>query len=134
MTIQSETFSSCTVTGINGVTGVSSIAVNATSTCPWTVTVDDSTNPAVVTISPATGSGCSGRIDLTIVLKTPFGPVTCVYEPSGGTIQGTWPLGTSDVTFSVHFVKVSGPGICPSSLDFSGTYMITNNGVSVIVN
>jgi hypothetical protein len=123
VTVHSVTFDSCTATGITGVTGVS-VTTNATTSCPWIVTIGDQTNPATLTIGPATGSGCPGVVLATIKLQTVIGSISCVYQPHGGTIPGTATVGSRlDITFrNAQFDKASGPGTCFSTGLFSAEY------------
>jgi hypothetical protein len=137
-TNSSQAFSGCSISGVFGATGINSISTNASSSCPWNVTVDDSTSPATATISPATASGCSTSISATVSVQTFFGPQTCVYNPTGGNIAGSSAEGSTSLVFSnVSFTKQSGPGTCFSTVLFSETYGITDTtqgGGAVTVN
>jgi hypothetical protein len=140
-TNSSQTFGGCSITGVFGATGINSINTNASSACPWNVTVDDTTSPATVTISPATASstcGSSPTISATVSVQTFFGAQTCVYNPTSGNIVGSSAEGSTSLGFSnVSFTKQSGPGTCFSTVLFSGTYNITDTtqgGGAVTVN
>jgi hypothetical protein len=133
-TNSSQTFGGCSISGVFGATGINSITTNATSACPWNVTVDDTTSPASATISPAT-SGCATSISATVNVQTFFGAQNCVYSPTGGSIKGT--AGTSLVFTNVGFTKTSGPGTCFGTANFSATYNVTDTtqgGGAVVVN
>src|SRR5215831_11791853 len=80
-TNSSQTFGGCSISGVFGATGINSITTNASSSCPWNVTVDDTTSPAAATISPA--GGCATSIVATVNVQTIFGAQTCVYNPTG---------------------------------------------------
>lgn len=132
-------FSNCRLNGFTGANGINSITTNASSTCPWNAVVDDTTNPATVTVSPATISGCATSISVDLNFQTMFGAVNCVYSPTNGTIVGTAPLGGGSVTFSnVPFTRTSGPGTtCFPMGNFSATFNFTDatqGGGSVFVN
>ena len=137
VTVHSVTFDSCTVTGISGVTGINGVTTNATSTCPWNASIGDTTNPATVTVSPSTVGGCPTSIQGTINLKSVIGPISCVYQPHGGTISGTAKLGSSEgVRFTnAQFDKASGPGTCFTTGLFSALYtFVDGSGNPIFVN
>src|SRR5215472_5000799 len=129
-TNSSQTFSGCSISGVFGATGINSITTNASSACPWNVTVDDSTSPATVTISPATAGGSCGSspsISATVNVQTIFGAQMCVYSPTSGNIVGSSAEGSTSLGFSnVGFTKTSGPGTCFGTANFSETYSITD--------
>jgi len=88
---------------------------------PYAASIADNNDvsPAAVSLSAR-----SGPIQTTVVVVTIFGAITCVYQPSGGSISGTAPLDSSaGITFkNVQFGKTSGPGLCPGTSFFSATY------------
>jgi len=134
-TNSSQTFGGCSISGVFGANGINSIKTNATAACPWNVTVDDTTSPFSVTISPATASGCPTSISADVNVQTIFGAQDCVYSPTGGSIKGT--AGTSLVFSGVGFSKTSGPGTCFSAANFTATYNVTDTtqgGGAVVVN
>jgi hypothetical protein len=131
--------SNCTFNGFTGANGINSITFNGSSSCPWNATVDDTTSPATVTVSPATASGCPTSISFDLNFQAIFGAVNCVYSPTNGNIVGTAPLGGDSVTFSnVPFTRTSGPGTtCFPMGSFSATFHFTDTtqgGGSVFVN
>ena len=138
-TVSSQTFGNCKANNITFVTGINSVTTNASATCPWHASIDDHTNPATVTISPNSGSGCSGIIHATVNVQTLFGPITCVYQANGGTVAGTAALGSNAgiVISNARFNKTSGPGTCFTAANSSATYPFVDqnqgNG-SVFVN
>lgn len=132
-TNSSQTFGGCSISGVFGATGINSITTNASSSCPWNVTVDDRASPATVTISPATASGCATSISATVNVQTFFGAQNCVYGPTSGNITGT---ATSTLNFTnVSFTKTSGNGTCFGTANFSATYGVvdTNQGNGAVV-
>jgi hypothetical protein len=136
-TNSSQTFAGCSISGVFGATGINSITTNASASCPWNVTVDDTTSPATVTISPSTASGCPTSISATVSVQTFFGAQTCVYSPTNTNISGTSAEGSTSLVFSgVGFTKSSGPGTCFGTANFSETYSITDTtqSGSVVVN
>lgn len=133
LSITNWTFGGCTANG----TSVT-LMTNASSTCPFSMTVDDSTSPATVAVSASGGSGCAGI--LFTVGETVFGlNVHCIYSPTSADIFGSASLGAGFViTFNNQgFSKSSGPGICPGSASFTATYTFTDHtqgGGTVFVN
>jgi hypothetical protein len=122
-TVSGQTFGNCTLTGVAGAS-VKGISTNATSSCPWNASIDDHTNPATVTVSPSTVSGCPTSIQATVSLNTVIGPISCVYQPHGGTIPATAKLASSEgIKFAnAQWDKVSGPGTCFTNALFSALY------------
>lgn len=136
-TITSQTFSSCTANGMFGVTAVS-ITTNASSTCPWTATIDDTTIPAIVTVGGSQSSGCSTAIVWTVDFQTFFVLQWCIYSPQGGSVVDTVSIGSALLILSsASLTKTSGPGTCFANVTFSGGYPLVDQsqgGVAVDVN
>lgn len=128
-TLDGQTFDGCT-TNVFGTTGVQSVTLD---NLPYTVSVDDSTNSVTV------GAGSTGAVQSTVVLNTFLGTITCVYQPTSGTIAGTADNTTNAIVFSnQQFTKISGSGLCFSTAYFTATYSpvqdTTQGGASVYVN
>jgi hypothetical protein len=97
---------------------------------PYTASVDDASNPGIVTVTGPNG------------LQVTFGftfsglNISCTYAASS--ISGTAPLGGSGVTFTNQpFNKQSGPGVCFASGLFSATLSavdVTQGGAIVVLN
>jgi hypothetical protein len=113
-TLTAQTFSSCTASGIFGVTGVNSITVND---LPYNTSVDAATS--TVSLS----AGAAGPVQATVSLRTVLGSVTCAYRPTSGSLNGTASNTDNSIGFSGQgLTKSSGSGVCPSTSTFNATY------------
>lgn len=104
LSLSAIALSSCVANGMTGVTGVSSVTFD---NLPYGMTIDSS---GAATIGP----GGSGPIQITEVLRTLLGSITCVHQPSNAPLLGS----LSNVDNWVPVVnqlltKVSGPSTCP---------------------
>jgi hypothetical protein len=110
--LSTQSFASCTASGIIGVTSVKSITVQ---NLPYTATVNDSNSSLTLT------AGSAGPIDVSVALNTILGTVTCVFTASS--LVGTTSNSNNSVTFTNQSTTLStGPGVCPKSGTFSAAY------------
>ena len=117
--ITSWTFGNCTINIFGG--SIKSVTVN---NLPYNLSISDAAG-FPVTISPGTG----GPIQITIVI-TAFGSnANCVYRThNGANLSGNASNNGNTVTFTnLQFDKFSGPNICPSSLNFTAAYVLTDH-------
>jgi hypothetical protein len=124
-----QTFTSCTA-NVTGVTRVVSVTVN---NLPYTTTVSSG---GAVTIT----GGAAGPIQTTVVLGTLLGTVTCVYQATGNTLQGTAANTDNSISFSSQpFTRSSGPATCFTDGYFTTTYapvidQTVSSGPVIVVN
>lgn len=137
----SQTFGGCSISGVFGASNPT-VTTNASAGCPWATSIDDTTNPAIATITKSSVAGCSDILATVHLTVFGFG-ITCTYSPNNGTIKASAPLGSSSgLTFPPSgttdtFSKVSGPGTCFGSANFTGVYTFTDDnqgGGAVFVN
>lgn len=125
LTSATVTNSGCTV-NMPGVSGIRSITFDH---LPYNISFNSS---GTVTI----GGGTSGPFQLTFVLSTALGPVTCAYQPSAGALTGT--LSNTDNTIRIvdaPMTKNAGPSICPTTLYLTLTLgPVTGLGGTVYLN
>ncbi|WP_433797271.1 Tat pathway signal sequence domain protein [Actinoplanes sp. CA-252034] len=119
--------SSCTVSGIVGVTGVNSVTINNQ---PYaTTTASDGTVSVAGT--------ATAPISATLNLRTLLGSVTCVFVASGNAITGVADNTDNSITFTdQQFVKSTGPAACIANAYFTAKYtpVVTSAGSPVFVN
>ncbi|GLW34614.1 Tat pathway signal sequence domain protein [Actinoplanes regularis] len=119
--------SSCTVTGVPGVTGVNSVTI---SNQPYATTV---ASDGTVTV---TGTD-TAPISATLVLRSLLGSVTCVFVANGNGITGVADNTDNSISFTdQQFNKSSGPAACVANGYFTAKYTPVANaaGSPVFVN
>jgi hypothetical protein len=126
--LDAQTFSSCTPSGIIGVTSVNSVTV---SNLPYAATISDADGS--ITIAGTD----TAPIQTTVVLGSLLGTVTCVYQAAS--ITGATSNTDNSISFvSQAFAKSSGPGTCFANGYFTATYSpisdTTQGGAAVYVN
>jgi hypothetical protein len=118
-TLTAQTFSSCTASGIFGVTGVNSITVNNLS---YNTSVDASSS--TVSLS----AGANGPVQATVSLRTILGSVTCAYRPTSGSLTGAASNADNSIAFTNQaLTKSTGSGVCPGTSTFNATYAPSND-------
>jgi len=113
--LTAQTFSSCTVSGIFGVTGVNSVTVNNLA---YNASV---TSAGVVTLT----GGTAGPIAATVKLNTVLGgnPVACTYAANNNKFTGTASNADNSIAFTNQgLTKSTGSNLCPGTSNFSATY------------
>jgi hypothetical protein len=117
-----QTFSSCTATGIAGVTGVQSVTVNG---LPYNASVNGTTKAVALT----------GSISALVKLSTILGTVNCTYTANGGAFNGTASNTDNSINFTNQgLTKSAGSGLCPGTSNFTASYApVTTGGVAVNV-
>lgn len=106
--LTSQTFSKCSVHGIQDATGVRSVKLLG---LPYKATISDAKG------DPVKVTGTVAKI----TLKTIFGSLTCDYKATTSTGHASNKAQT--ITFSSQrFTKKSGPTACPGSGHFSATF------------
>ncbi len=119
--------SSCTVTGVPGVTGVNSVTI---SNQPYATSV---ASDGTVTV---TGTD-TAPISATLVLRSLLGSVTCVFVANGNSIAGVADNTDNSISFTdQQFNKSSGPAACVANGYFTAKYtpVVTSAGSPVFVN
>ncbi len=119
--------SSCTITGVPGVTGVNSVTINNQ---PYATTV---ASDGTVTV---TGTDAA-PISATLNLKTLLGSVTCVFVANGNAIAAVADNTDNSITFTdQQFNKSTGPAACVANGYFSAKYtpVVTSASAPVFVN
>ncbi|MGO8959870.1 MAG: hypothetical protein ACLQFR_21245 [Streptosporangiaceae bacterium] len=105
--LTAQTFSSCTVKGIPGATGVKSVKLNK---LPYPTTIQS--KGGVVTVSGT---------NTTITLNTSVGTISCTYKAS--TTKGTASNKAQTISFSKQkFTRTASPLACPPNGTFSATF------------
>jgi hypothetical protein len=118
-TLTAQTFSSCSASGIFGVTGVNSITVNNLS-------YNTSVDAANSTVSLS--AGANGPVQATVSLRTVLGSVTCAYRPTSGSLSGTASNTDNSIAFTNQgLTKATGSGLCPGTSTFNATYAPSND-------
>ncbi|MFI1995505.1 Tat pathway signal sequence domain protein [Actinoplanes sp. NPDC020271] len=119
--------SSCTISGVPGVTGVNSVTINNQ---PYATTV---ASDGTVTV---TGTDAA-PISATLNLKTLLGSVTCVFVANGNAISAVADNTDNSITFTdQQFNKTTGPSACVANGFFTAKYtpVVTSAGAPVFVN
>jgi len=119
--------SSCTVTGVPGVTGVNSVTI---TNQPYATTV---ASDGTVTV---TGTD-TAPISATLVLRSLLGSVTCVFVANGNTISGVADNTDNSITFTdQQFDKTTGPAACVPNGYFTAKYtpVVDSAAAPVFVN
>ena len=121
LTIPMWSFSGCSFSGVFG-TSVTGMSTNASTSCPYNATIDDSSSPATITIRP-NGDSCSTSIFLIVSVTVVGLRENCAYSPTNGSLTGSTQTGGSSITFSNQpFTRNNGRAPCFSSMLFSATY------------
>lgn len=106
--LTAQTFSSCSITGVTGATGIKSVTINK---LPYKTTISDSKGFPVTVTSPRT----------TIVINSILGAVNCTFSASK--ITGKASNKGQTIAFSSQKFKLSsGSSLCPGTGSFSATY------------
>ncbi|GLY02531.1 MULTISPECIES: hypothetical protein [Actinoplanes] len=119
--------SGCTVSGIVGVLGVNSVAINNQ---PYATTID---SDGTVAVSGTTAA----PIQATLVLRTLLGTITCVFQANNNAISGTSSNADNSIAFSnQQFNRTSGSSLCSANVFFTAKYApVTDaSGAAVFVN
>jgi hypothetical protein len=119
--------SSCTISGVPGVTGVNSVTINNQ---PYATTV---ASDGTVTV---TGTA-TAPISATLNLRTLLGSVTCVFVANGNTISAVADNTDNSITFTdQQFNKTTGPSACVTNGYFTAKYtpVVTSAAAPVFVN
>ncbi|GAA0456072.1 hypothetical protein Aca07nite_50920 [Actinoplanes capillaceus] len=117
----------CTVTGVIGVLGVNSVAINNQ---PYATTV---ASDGTVTVSGTD----TAPISATLVLRTLLGTVTCVFTANNNSITGTADNADNSISFTdQQFNKSTGPAACVANGYFTAKYtpVVDSAGSPVFVN
>lgn len=116
--------SSCTITGVPGVTGVNSVTINNQ---PYATTV---ASDGTVTV---TGTDAA-PISATLNLKTLLGSVTCVFVANGNSISAVSDNTDNSIAFTdQQFNKSTGPAACVANGFFTARYTPVVNSASALV-
>jgi len=108
--LTAQTFGGCTAK----ISGVSSVKSVTALNLPYNAAVTDSND--TLTLTPG-----SGALEVSVVLNTVLGSVTCDYSASS--LAGTVSNSNNSVTFTNQSTSLlSGPGVCPKNGTFSAAY------------
>ena len=106
--LEKQSFSGCTVSGIAGATGVKSVVLTG---LPYKTTISGAKGFPVVVFSTKS----------TITLSTVIGTLSCSYKAT--TTKGSASNTGQVITFSKQTFKLSaGPSACPATGSFSATF------------